>query len=190
MTYSQQMPSGKHWEPIRRERIAHLAQFLTEHNDLAGLLNQMSASCLKDLSIMAERYQCGEVTSNKVPDGDQPTRQRDQAHEHKPDFPMIPDETTESELFDDPIHQERTVTTFGTHWRLGSMSHETWSVKYIESSQTWYVRNNYNRRAIVIEGYSENREAALRLIRNYAFHQRVDGGLIWAVNKIESTIHG
>lgn len=139
---------------------------------------------------MAEKYECGEVTSNKKPGGNKSTRPREQAHELKPDILMIPDETTEAQLFSDPIHEKDTVTTFGTHWRLGSVSPETWSVRYIESSQTWYVHNNYNGRVVVIEGYSRNKEAALRLIRNYAFHQRVDGGLIWAVNKIESTVHG
>jgi len=139
---------------------------------------------------MAEKSECGEATSNEKPGGNQSTRPREQAHELKPELAMIPDETTEVKLFKDPVHEKDTVTTFGKHWRLGSMSPETWSVKYIESSQTWYVRNNYNGRVVVIEGYASNKEDASRVIPNYGFHQHVDGGLMWAVNKIESTIHG
>ena len=188
MSPLQQMQSGKLLDQTRREKIEHLAQFLTEHNDLAGLLSHLKPLCLKDLSTTAGRYGYGKATSNKLPDGDQPTRQREQVHESKPATSMIEQYRSPDEMFDEePTRKRLSVYEFGSTWKR-SDGPRTYQLRYIESTGEFFIVDNRSSETTMVPGYARDKYEAREFLFGWENWVYQAGGLMTALAELQERV--
>ena len=94
--------------------------------------------------------------------------------------------TSSHALFDKPEHDIMTVSDFGMSWRHGAKPFPTYTLRYIESSGTWFVENNNNGAVTVLEGYTPTRQEARKLIVNWPSLLHEDGGLMKMMERIRT----